>query len=479
MPHSPRPARFVERFMRIRWIVAGLVVCSLCGGELPLDLRRLVGLAAALPAEFHSDALLQMVESRGGNMDIETKKELLEQAAAMAGRAKYAYPKVIARGVNADSREAFEANVLALKLDRLSLEMRAIRNLLAVNPMAARVLFQQLQKPTSPVGTCSDALVPQLEDYYDVGAQIVSRGFTAKEISREEHVALALQIVTGVKAVHEVGPAARMIVTARLTPPQFEAALNAFTARLEAIAVDERAFAETGLATQQEIASLASRTEDLGLSRGTLARAYRKFLVSHYGGARCADSPGRLSTVEWFNQSALRGDLALIEEKEMGRELGARAQVNAYWAGTGSEKILVTAQGLRTSPAGTGYSVPERQSTEWVQKLQDFLAQLTEWKQSGDESAMDFFNQKATVYESLIDVCPSGDGRQRLINAFGTFLNNSNASSSAPVDWFWHAQNMYRRLRQAGDMDAARLMAAYRASGNLILTVFAIQEGQP
>ena len=112
-------------------------------------------------------------------------------------------------------------------------------------------------------------------------------------------------------------------------------------------------------------------------------------------------------------------------------------------------------------------------SSEWQRQLQEFLERLTEWKQSGDESELDFFNQKATVYESLIDVCPPGDGRQRLIDAFVDFLKKSNVPDKSPVDWFWHAQNMYRRLRQSGDGDAAKLMAAYRGSGNLMLEVYA------
>ena len=128
---------------------------------------------------------------------------------------------------------------------------------------------------------------------------------------------------------------------------------------------------------------------------------------------------------------------------------------------------------MRTSPLGVTYSVQERSSSEWNQKLQDLLEQVSQWKQSGDETELDFFNQKALVYESLIDVCPTGDGRQRMIYAFVDFLKNTNAGARNPVDWFWHAQNMYRRLRQSGDEDATKLMMAYKGSGSLMLEVYA------
>ena len=463
-------------------ILAGLaIIVSAAAADLPVNLQRLAGLASSLPPEFQADTLLQIVESRGG-LDPALKRDLLEQASVMARQAKYPYPKVAVRGLNADSRQAFEANALSLKLDRLSLEMRAIRAMLALDATAARRAFQQTPKPAPATGTCSDALIPELEDYFDAGALVVSRGFTAKELAREEHVALALQIVTSVKAPYEVGPAARLIATAKLSTPQFETVLNAFTARLEAIGLDDRAFGESVLSAQREIATLAGRAETLGASRATLARAYRKYLTSHYTAPRCADgSAGRGSTgpAEGFNQSSLRGSLAIIEAKELtAKDVDGKLQLDAFWSTPDSERILKAAQALRTSPSGIGYSVEERQSTDWNQKLQDFLAQLSDWKQTGEESSLDFFHEKATVYESLIDICPPGDGRQRLMNAFVGFLNSGDASGGSAVDWFWHVQNVYRRLRQAGDKDAARLMAAFQNSGNVLLDVYARLNGQ-
>ena len=440
---------------------------------MPSDLRRLTGLAAALPAEFQTDTLLQIVESRGG-LNADLKRDLIEQASTLARRAKYAYPKVAVRGLNADSRQAFEANVLSLKLDRLSLEMRAIRDLLPLDPVAARRMFQQVQKPVLEAGTCGNALVPQLDDYFEAGALVVTRGFGPKEIEREEHVALALQIVTGVKAPYEVAPAARMVVETRLAPAQFEAVLNAFTARLEAVGMDDRAFTETAVVTQTEIASVAGKAASLGVSRGTLSRAYRKYLTSHYGAARCAESPGGAGPVEWFNQSDLRGGLAVIELKELNaKAVEGKLAVDGFWTTPDSERILNGAREVRVSPSGAVYSAPERAASEWTRKLEDFLGRLGGWKQSGEESALDFFHQKATVYESLIDVCPSGERRVRLINGFVSFLNGADAIGESPVDWFWHVQNLHRRLRQAGDRDAERLMGAYRASGNLIMEVYA------
>ena len=177
--------------------------------------------------------------------------------------------------------------------------------------------------------------------------------------------------------------------------------------------------------------------------------------------------------------SDLRGDLPVIAMKELDvKKSEGKFQINPFWSTPDSERILTAAQGLRTSTGGVSYSVQERSSTEWNQRLQEFVAQLGGWKQSGEESEMDFFNQKATVYESLIELCPPGDGRERMIGVFVDFLKGSDVAGHNPVGWFWHAQNTYRRLRQSGDGDAAKLMTAYRASGNLQLEVYAELNGR-
>jgi hypothetical protein len=468
----------------VRSIVAGwlsaLLVFPSTAPELPAELRRLAGSAASLPAEFEADALLQIVESRG-SLDAALKKRLIEQAFMTARQAQYPYPRVAVRGIDGDTRQAFLANALAMNLDRLSLETRAVRVMLAFDPISGGRLFQEIQKPAIPAGTCSDALLPRVDDYYDNAAAVISRGFTPREVSRQEPLALLLRIVAGVNAPYEVGPAARMILNATLSPLQFEAALNAFTVRLESVVSEDRSFTETGTATQLEIGALASRASSLGISQTLLARSYRKYLTVNYSKARCAGSaPARIANlpstglVDWFNGSDLRGDLPVIDIKEVTvNESAGRLKLDGYWSGPDSQKILIEARALRTAPNGMTLSLEQRSTSEWNEQLQDFLAQLNQWEQGSDESELDFFNEKAVVYQSLIDVCPPGDGRQRLIAAFVDFLGGSNILAQKPVDWFWHAQNLYRRLRQSGDDDAAKLMTAYKGAGNLMMEVYA------
>lgn len=448
--------------------------------ELPAHLRHLAALAASLPPEFQADALLQIVESRGG-LDTAVKKDLIEHAYNAAQQARVAYPQVAVRRINPDSRQAFLAGALSLKFDRLSLETRAVRIMLASDAGVARQMFTEVQKPIIAPASCADALIPQLDDYYETAAPVILHGFTAEEISRQEPTALLMRIVAGVNATYEIAPAARLILSSNLGSVPFEAALNAFTLRLESIAPDDRSFGETAAAVQDAVAALAVHAGS-GSSRIVLARAYRKYLTANYGKSKCSDMAGgriggdaSISPVDWFNESELRNGLPAIEIKEITSAEGGGSpmHLDRFWTTPDSERILNAARELRTAPNGMSWSAEQRTSNDWNQKLQDFLTQIGQWKQSGEESELDFFNEKAIVYQSLVDVCPTGDARRRMIAAFVDFLGGSDAASRNPVDWFWHAQNLYRRLGQSGDADAGNLMAAYKGSGNLILAVYA------
>ncbi|HEY3738787.1 MAG TPA: hypothetical protein VGL53_03035 [Bryobacteraceae bacterium] len=462
--------------------MAGTPAAGTSPPDLPANLRRLAATAAGLPPEFQADTLLQIVESRGG-LDAAVKKDLVERAFGAGQQARVEYPQVAVHRINPDSRQAFLAGALSLKLDRLSLETRAVRMMMAADASAARQMFTGIQKPIVAPGSCADALIPQLDDYYDTAAPVILHGFTAEEISRQEPTALLMRILSGVAAPYEIAPAARLILSVNLTSVQFEAALNALTLRLESIAPEDRSFGETAAAVQDAVAALAVHAGS-GPSRIVLARAYRKYLTANYGKSKCSDMAGgriggdaSISPVDWFNESELRSGLPAIEVKEItaaaGSAGGSPMHLDGFWTTPDSEKILSAARELRTAPNGMSWSAEQRTSSEWNQKLQDFLSQVGQWKQSGDESELDFFNEKAIVYQSLVDVCPAGDARKRLIAAFVDFLGGSDAAARNPVDWFWHAQNLYRRLGQAGDGDAANLMAAYKGSGNLILAVYA------
>jgi hypothetical protein len=42
-----------------------------------------------------------------------------------------------------------------------------------------------------------------------------------------------------------------------------------------------------------------------------------------------------------------------------------------------------------------------------------------------------------------------------------------------PVEWFWHAKDTLERLRNTNGGNPEELLAAYKGSGNVVLTLYA------
>ena len=115
---------------------------------------------------------------------------------------------------------------------------------------------------------------------------------------------------------------------------------------------------------------------------------------------------------------------------------------------------------------------PARQSPdEWKRQLAEFLNDLANWS-SGDER--DCYHQKAILYETLLETLPPGDLSDSVIESFVGFLKSSNLQRQSPVEWLWRARSMVNRVRPSHPGEAAKLLAAYRSSGNIVLMLVAM-----
>ena len=136
--------------MRVRGSLALLLIPALFGVEpakLPEPFRSISDLASAAPPEFTADALLRIVES-GALPDQKARRELVEHAFQLAASAKFPVRMVGVTGTTTDTASGSLNQAYALKLDVLSLQSRAVRDMLPLDPLKARELFGQITRPT-------------------------------------------------------------------------------------------------------------------------------------------------------------------------------------------------------------------------------------------------------------------------------------------------------------------------------------------
>jgi hypothetical protein len=126
-----------------------------------LKIENLILLGHTAPPEVAADLLLTLAIQP--TIAKARKKELIEDAFRFAGDAR----EPIARrpwSLMVDTRSGFKGAAFALELDKLSLQTRAVTQMIALDKSRARMMFQEIALPKLPDLTCEDSLS------YDPGA---------------------------------------------------------------------------------------------------------------------------------------------------------------------------------------------------------------------------------------------------------------------------------------------------------------------
>ena len=118
----------------------------------------------------------------------------------------------------------------------------------------------------------------------------------------------------------------------------------------------------------------------------------------------------------------------------------------------------------------------ERTTPEWQQRLADFEKEVAGWDVSAEKSEADYYHQKCIVYEALVELIPPGPERDKALQEFIAFINNSNLQGQDPVSWFMPAHAMLDRVRNTNNGEPAKVLAAFEASGNRVLCLYAALE---
>ncbi len=184
-------------------VIAGIFAFVVAAAEekppkLPPEIQQVVDLAMAAPPEFTADALLRLVES--GKIPKEARKDLISAAFAAAGRAQHLVRLVAGPGAALDTRSGFQASALRLGLDALSLQSRAVDDMLSLDKATARQLFERLTHPTLPASTCESPLIPEISSFYDLLARLASEAYIAPDGEKNSRLAFGQASVDAIRA---------------------------------------------------------------------------------------------------------------------------------------------------------------------------------------------------------------------------------------------------------------------------------------
>lgn len=231
----------------MRALVLLLVVPALFAADpvkLPEPLHSLADLASAAPPEFTADALLRIVES-GRVADRNASQALVEQAFQAAASAKFPVRMQAIRGAVTDTESASLNEAYKLGLDIVSLQSRAVRDILPLDPAKARDLFGQIATPALAPLTCDDALFYEPDEYYRALSAVLNGAFSPKEKAKDEHLNLLIDVLGQATSPLQLAPLASVIESAGLTAAQRQLLWARFNGLMAAMQPDGRSLGAT------------------------------------------------------------------------------------------------------------------------------------------------------------------------------------------------------------------------------------------
>lgn len=195
----------------------------------------------------------------------EIRRQVIEEAFGIAAQAQH--PVRISFEGASDNRVWAIYNPLDLKLDKLSLQVRAIRSLLKFDKVRARQLFLNEMPPEiglPPLG-CEDAVRSyRVADYYDTAGLLFRETFTVKERAAPGFAYTLLPFVDRISSPAQVDPVAKMIAALKLNAVQLSMLGAAYAQALKKVGNDDLTF-RVSMQSYQGVKDLINA---LDISRG-------------------------------------------------------------------------------------------------------------------------------------------------------------------------------------------------------------------
>jgi hypothetical protein len=456
---------------------------------------EMIDQARSTPPEFAADALLRIAEGDTAATPAD-KRELIEEAFRLAAGAQ---EPLLRRGIKpgtADTLVSFQSRAYGQELDALSLQSRAVIDMLRADKPKARELFSQMAPPQPPKAQCADQMVYDVGSYYQAMSEVAANSFTAKERLQEENVKFLAGFAGRISSEVEVGPMARTLASAAVSPDQMQLLLTTFSAALKSISGDDRSFSATvdhQGSSLNDLGALAAAAKGQKISSLAYADAIRGYLARHLGGKRCWDTGGfRVVTglggvapqvqqpdaVAFFNNSLLPNlyPADSVLPKLEGDEIRASSVEDPIdqptaWQGQDTQDLVDHYNGLLFNPNSVAWTADEKNSSVWQNKLREYLGGLAAWKPGEGSSASEYFYRKCYLFSSLINVVPNGPTRELVLHNFLDFLQQNTYQQTKRMEWFLPVNTLL--IRVMIDPSLKALADELRNSGDAVISMYA------
>jgi hypothetical protein len=465
-----------------------LLLPLLCGAaEIPDEIAPVIEMARQAPGEFAADALIRVAST--DRLDKAVRVQLLEEAFRRAAEAQQPYKRK-ASILKAGGAAGFLQHAYQQNLDALSLRLRSVDAMLPLDRAKARTLFLEIAPLELPKVPCDDYLVYDVGLFYDVLGRVAQESFSAKEAAEGKPIQLLEQFMGSVQSAAQVEPAARMISTSGVENKDFETLLTALAAGISRVGGDDRSFTAWLSPASQQIVGLVEQARKRGLSELPLIEGYRRYLVNNLAGQRCADddlvessqsytlsSASHTDTLgsaaaDYFNQKLARPPILPLHEEEV-----TPSKIEGAAGGLRScqdpecKQLAVEYRGLIFDATGTPFPAAQKDTTEWRNRLQQFLNSIANWKEGSTENDAGQFRDKGALFSSLLGVIPPGSDRERVLLSWLDYLQGNRVEQTDRIGWFLPVNTLIGRIA-LDPLGLGKLTEALRKTSDPVIALY-------
>jgi len=452
----------------------------------PPEIVALITDARTVAPEFAAFAFYRLVEAKKVT-DPQWQRELLEEVFTTAATAQEPLRRRALPGTEVDTRSGYFASAFALGMDAMTLRLRAVALMLALDARKAREMFAEMPSKLelSPLN-CKDSLVYDVVYFYDVLGKVAAQSFNAEEKAQGEDIRFVEPYLDGMTSPAQVGPLGELVVALGNTPARLEMLLHSFNSSLRKISGDDRTFNAEMYLLGRTFTRIEEACRKHGVARDRMLEAFRAYVVRHLGGERCADNvrhetrDGKdIKDYSNFNQIVSEIDpgqklIASIKPEDVTpSRVEGEANVFRYWQTPAARNLLLKAKELRFGTGEKPLTMAERLEPKWELKLTEFLNLLSDWDRRGESAETDYFHQKAVLYEVLLELVPSAQTRERILREYVAFLGQPAMQQESRIQWFWHVTPLLGGTRLGKFADRPRLLEVLSNSGDPVLRLYA------
>lgn len=459
------------------------------GQELRVETRRRLDSLAVAPVEIKAQAFYVLL-SRGEitpEFALRFQIELFFQATQATQKFPVA-PAVEAASWIGDSDADLEVSASGRRLDRLSIQCRAIEGILPFDPRRAFDLFEMIDVNIEPQ-SCKRAVRPDPSIYYKLLGNIFHRGFTALQREKGEDIAWLLRKAT-ISSNVQILPLLRTIKTLRISEAKKESIVGRLIASLDTLPLDDRSFSSIAVETTKAIA--ADTLVPIGSveSQMELRSAWVRYAQRSMTAKRCPENvASRIRTAELKALQQL-----LPEDKVKAFALASniapdvqteRAQIFNFWTEEAGGPLLEEHQKLMfgpiegladselssTPPGSSKNRLPEsvRKSAAWKSFYDKYLTSIDRWEKDSKLDARNRLVILTELYVAHLHLIPVEDRstKSEVLGRMLKLLKDESVQRDHAVVWLMQWENLYSCLSMLKQLPLLR--AAVQTSGDALM----------